>query len=471
MIWLILISGFLLRLLSLNQSFWLDEAINVMAVKTFSLSGLLTQYIVADFHPPGWLVILWVWGKLFGFTETAARMPSVIFGTLTIFIVYLIGKNLISKKLGIVAALLLSINPLHIYYSQEARMYALAALAVAVNMLLVIKIIKGEKINLIFLIISNLGILISDYVAYFIFPAQFIFLLFLRKKEIFKKWLIALIGASIFFLIWLPFFLRQLDTGVIASSILPAWKLVVGGFDLKTIPLTFIKFIIGRISLADKTLYALVLMPVVSLFAFLLLKGIKSLDKVQKNLLVSWMITPVIIATIISRFVPVYSYFRVLYIIPGFALLTAVGILSLKEKLSNIFLVTVVLIQIICSFIYLLNPQFQREDWKGLVSYLRSINPPVILLESSGTFPPFDYYDGGRLNVRPALKDFPAKDESEVADLEEITDKREVYLIDYLVQISDPKRLVAKKLSDLGYREKETLDFHGVGFVYRYVKD
>ena len=42
--------------------------------------------------------------------------------------------------------------------------------------------------------------------------------------------------------------------------------------------------------------------------------------------------------------------------------------------------------------------------------------------------------------------------------------------MDYLVQISDPQRLVAKELDDLGYQEKDIKNFNGVGFVYYYEK-
>src|SRR3989344_3680216 len=113
MIWLILIVGFILRILNLNQSLWLDEAINVVAVKSYSFVSMITQYSVADFHPPGWFAILWIWGKLFGYSEISVRFPSIIFAVLTVYIVYLIGKKLFSANLGLIAALLISINPLH----------------------------------------------------------------------------------------------------------------------------------------------------------------------------------------------------------------------------------------------------------------------------------------------------------------------------------------------------------------------
>src|SRR3989338_1092025 len=100
MIWLILLLGLILRLISLNQSLWLDEAINTLAVKNYSFFNLITEYAKADFHPPGWFITLWFWTKLAGYSEISVRIPSVLFGALAIWFTYLIGKKLVSKNLG-----------------------------------------------------------------------------------------------------------------------------------------------------------------------------------------------------------------------------------------------------------------------------------------------------------------------------------------------------------------------------------
>lgn len=472
MIWIILVIGSILRLINLSQSLWLDEGINIMAAQKFSFWGMMTQYAQADFHPPGYFAIIWIWGRLFGYSEISMRLPSVIFGVITIFLVYLIGKKLISKEIGLASALLLAINPLHIFYSQEARMYSLATFAVIANIFLLVRMVKGEKLNLGILFLSNLLILLSDYIAYFIFPAQLIFLLIIGKKGIIKKWVMALICALIIFVLWLPIFLSQLNIGSIASSQLPTWKFVVGSFDSKNLPLTFVKFIIGRISLADKMIYAAILLPVCSLFIFLLWRSIKQLNDLPRSLLLTWLIFPPLVATAISLVIPVYSYFRVLFTIPSFVILIAIGILSFKSRLRYIFLTSVILIEVYCSLVYLLNSAYQREDWKGLVNFFKNQDSSIILFESSGTLPPFDYYAKNSLNARGALKDFPARDGSSVVDLGTLLNgEKEVYLVDYLVQITDPSRLVAKKLNGLGYKVEETKDFTGVGFVYRYVKN
>lgn len=347
----------------------------------------------------------------------------------------------------------------------------MATLAVAINMLFFIKHIKSEKVSLVYLSLSNFFVLISDYLAYFIFPAQLVIMLLIEKK-IRLKWVWSLIIAGLLMIWWLPTFVGQFNVGSIASANLPTWKFVVGAFDFKTLPLTFIKFIIGRISIADKVLYAGILLPICILFGFLLFRGIKTSAVFSKKLLLSWIIAPLIIATAISTVIPIYSYFRVLYILPGFLILVSLGILSFEKKIKLLFLTTVIIIGAICSSLYLFNPKFHREDWKGLVTSFqgKELNY-IILFESSGILPPFDYYARNKLNAYGALKDFPISEKSGLADIENLAKgDRDIYLVDYLVQISDPKRLVAQKISELGYKQKSTYDFTGVGFVYLYQK-
>ena len=63
---LILLLALILRLISLNQSLWLDEGIQWWAVTTFPLKHLITEYIRGDFNPPLFHTILYFWVKLFG---------------------------------------------------------------------------------------------------------------------------------------------------------------------------------------------------------------------------------------------------------------------------------------------------------------------------------------------------------------------------------------------------------------------
>lgn len=475
MIWFILALGFFLRIISLNQSLWLDEAINVLAAKNYSLLNMLTVYAQADFHPPGYFIILWLWTKVFGYSEIVVRLPSVIFGLLTIWFVFLIGQKIYSKSLGLIAALILAVNPLHIYYSQEARMYALAALAVSLNTWFFLNLIKGDKGSLGKwggYMLSNLLVLSSDYVAYLIFPVQLIPLLISRQIHYLKRWLVPFSISLAIASIWLPLFLTQLKVGLSTTESVPVWKEVVGSFGLKPLILTYIKFIIGRIDHPDLIIYGSLFSIPGLLFLFLIWRGIKSTNQFNRNFLLSWMIIPVTFGLLISILAPIYNYFRLLFILPAFILLTALGILSFKSALRDLLVVLVIIVEVISASIYLFNPKFQREDWRGLVDFLAAKSESKILLESPGAFAPLTYYAEGKIEeIIFALKEFPANNPSDVSGLEfSLDNSKDVYLIDYLVEISDPQRLVRKELLNLGYREIDIKNFNGVGFVYHFIK-
>src|SRR4030067_2156597 len=145
MIALILAAGLILRLFKLDQSLWLDEAINVTFVKNLNLKSLIFDYSVGDFHPPFYHILLRGWVLLFGTSEIAVRMPSVILGLATIYVVYLITKKLFENKTALISATLIATSPLHIYYSQEARMYMLAAFFATLSVYFFVSILKTDR--------------------------------------------------------------------------------------------------------------------------------------------------------------------------------------------------------------------------------------------------------------------------------------------------------------------------------------
>jgi len=57
----------------------------------------------------------------------AARLPSLVFALLTIPTLYVVGKSIFDRQVGLLAAFLLAISPLQIRYAQEARMYSMLA--------------------------------------------------------------------------------------------------------------------------------------------------------------------------------------------------------------------------------------------------------------------------------------------------------------------------------------------------------
>ena len=60
MIWIILLFSLGLRLISIDQSLWLDEAISANVAK-LSIEKIIPTFSVGDFHPPLFYLVLNLW--------------------------------------------------------------------------------------------------------------------------------------------------------------------------------------------------------------------------------------------------------------------------------------------------------------------------------------------------------------------------------------------------------------------------
>lgn len=431
MISAILVLGLILRLINLSQSLWLDEAIEILAVKNNGFVNLVTKYAIGDFHPPLYHVILKVWDSLFGFSEISSRFPSVIFSLATCYFVYLIGKKIFSKKTGLLAAFFLAINPLAVYYSQETRMYSLAALAVTAAVYFFLD--KKWVWYFFFFAVA----LYTDYLPWLLLP---VFLFFTRKN---KKLLLA---HGFLFLIqipWVPILVSQLSTGMSVAIQNPGWRQTVGGFDPKAIPVTMVKFIFGRISLGDKLLYALTVTPIAAIFGYFLVQN-------RQKLLWLWLIIPLILGFALSLFIPIFSYFRFLFILPAFSLLLAGGVLKPKFKVAGIIFVC--LVSLFSLLIFNSNQKFQRENWRGAVKFFQS-DPGLVLMPNVAQAAPISYYDPNQV----------VQDKNSLS----VTNYRTVYLLRYVQEIFDPHDFERTTLENAGFQKGQEKDFNGV-IVWKY---
>jgi hypothetical protein len=118
-------AGGALRFATLHvQSFWLDEAITHGLV-TRTLGSMLSMIPRSESTPPLYYLCAWAWVRVFGSDEVGLRSLSALFGTATIVLIALIARRLAGQRAGLAAAALCAANPLLIWYSQEARAYAL----------------------------------------------------------------------------------------------------------------------------------------------------------------------------------------------------------------------------------------------------------------------------------------------------------------------------------------------------------
>lgn len=477
MIYVILLIALTLRLVAINQSLWLDEGINVIFAHELPFKELILNYSLGDFHPPLYHIVLKVFITIFGASEISARAASVILGTLTVYIIYLIGKKLYDLKTGLIAATLMATAPLHIYYSQEARMYAMAAFFVSLSVYFFLTAIEKDKIHLwVAFIVSTTLMLYTDYLPYLMIPAYVIYL-FLNRKKIPKNTLLSFVPAFVLTFIlllpWLIIFPKQLHTGLSAQTASPAWASVVGNSTLKTLAITFVKFTIGRISANDNVFYFLAFAPVAIFTILLFILHLFRLSP-KRSFLMIWLFVPVLVSFVISFFIPVFAYFRLLFVLGAFYLIWSSAIATVNWKILNrSLLATGLAVNLIAVSVYFLNPNFHRENWRAATSYIQNNSTPttLVLFETNYTLAPFDYYNKGNVKALGILDNWSPTQEQVSQNIKEIargTDK--IYLFQYLSPITDPRGLVFEELTKQSFTNTQTKDFQGVGFIYEFKK-
>lgn len=421
---LILIISLLLRLPLLNQSLWLDESIQALAL--MGKMGPILEYAKADFQPPLYHFLLYGWTRIFGFSEISLRTPSLLAGVITVYFIMKIAQKLAGNKLAIAAGLLAATNPLLTYYSQEGRTYMLTTLLVTASFFYLIDIDKKSN-KLKYFLFASLS-LYSSYLAWIAIAVQFFILIFKNKK-----YALLPILSFLTLLPWIPSLFQQIQIGLSTASNFKEWGRVVGGFETSRIPRTWIKFVLGRVSFENRYLYLAI---VVGVFVYHLKFLLKS--KYSKNkFLITWLLLIPTVALFISMFIPVYQYFRVLFVLPSYLLLLAGGIVNSKNSKKS--LLKIVFLQLIFLLIFWVNPKFHRENWRSLVNYinLSGGKSAAVALPSISQNAPLKYYKTNYEIIQP----------NKQVDYSYNT----IYYINYVEDLFDPDQLGRKNILLAGY--------------------
>ena len=172
---LILLIGTFLRFNGLTvQSLWLDE-IHTMNASNPSLSFETVLKSVKSFEkqPPFFYVSIHYWFKLVGFNDLSARFFTALGGFLGLIAIFLLGNELYSRRVGLMASILAAVNYFHLYFSQEARAYCFVFLFTVLSYFFLIKMIKKPSIrNSIFYIITTFLMVYTHYYGFAVFIAQ-----------------------------------------------------------------------------------------------------------------------------------------------------------------------------------------------------------------------------------------------------------------------------------------------------------
>lgn len=472
----ILILALIFRLVSIDQSLWLDEATTGL-VAQITFPEIFSNFLPGDFHPPLYYLAIKIWTEAFGYGEFALRSISLLSGLGTVYLTYLIGLTLADRRVGLVAALFLATSGLHIYYSHEARMYALVAFWVSLAAYFFIKAEKKtDKKHWMGFSLSLLLSTLTHYMAFLVLPVFLLYGLWKRKaRDWWVKFAVWQSLIAMVWIIWVPSFINQISSGLKTHTTSPLWWNILGRTTIREIVLVPTKFILGRIDFYSNAFYALVVVIVGILFSVFLLKSLLSSEREKVRIVWFWLLTPVALAALVGLIVPVFSYFRLLFVLPAFYLLVAHGISNLKKEYVFYTVAAVVFVNLATSFYYLTNPRFHREGWREMVNFIHSSSESqrtIVLFPADSQMEAYNYYllqrkavqvdnclDCERLYISP--------ESFESADFE--TDYQTIWLVRYVQTIFDPEDSTRQSVEQLGYNKVAEYDFNGV-VVWRYGK-
>ncbi|HSI81056.1 MAG TPA: glycosyltransferase family 39 protein [Solirubrobacterales bacterium] len=166
------------------QSFHHDEAVTANRVIASSLFDTLDHVAEGERSPPLYYVLAWAWAKLFGTAEVGLRSLSALIGTLTVPAAYLAGRELASRRIGLFASVFVALNPYLIWYSQEARSYALMVLLTTLGLAFFARALRDRSPSSLALWAAASALAVcSHYFAAFLVAPQALWLLWAARPE------------------------------------------------------------------------------------------------------------------------------------------------------------------------------------------------------------------------------------------------------------------------------------------------
>ncbi|HWC48084.1 MAG TPA: glycosyltransferase family 39 protein [Solirubrobacterales bacterium] len=194
--------GAALRFATLGvQSYHHDEIVTASRVLRVGFGHAMDAVGFSESAPPLYYALAWIWTQITGTGPWGLRSLSALAGVATIPVAYLVGRELRGRRAGMLAAALVAVNPMLIWYSQEARAYALLVFFCALSLLYCVRVMRvgeepdasaqtNDRRNLILWGVFSALALATHYFAVFPLAAETILLLRRRGRA-------ALVGLSI----------------------------------------------------------------------------------------------------------------------------------------------------------------------------------------------------------------------------------------------------------------------------------
>lgn len=456
------------------QSFWADEG-NSISLAQRSLY-LVTRGAAYDIHPPLYYYLLWGWIRIWGDGEFAVRALSAVLGVALVYVTWLLGCRLGGQRIGLIATFLTAISPFQVYYSQEARMYILAALLGVLSVYFCVRLLeeihRGRTARLLLSVGWVLTIAGGLYTHYsflgIVLLQNVVFVLWLTKGRKqgniwppMLNWAGMQLAVLVLYSPWLPIAYRQTTgwpalnpaygPGFIADEMI---RLLSLGQTMKSGGAT------NWLLAGFAVIFLLGLLPSkqavrpTSLLFDVLLPGFYSM-------------TPALLMIVLSLTGrPAYRPKFLLVASPAFCIVLARGILTmweLRPRWLRLAAVIAIILVSVTSFLalrnYYFDPQYARDDYRGIVRMISKMerSGDAILLNAPNQWETVHYYYQGEMPLYPLARQRPLDPGQTAAELEAILAQHDrLFVLYWATDESDPTRFIETWLDAHTYKASDT---------------
>ncbi len=446
-----------------QQSLWSDEGAS--AAMTWRTPAEILEASAGDIHPPLYYLLLRAWAEGAGRWEFGLRFLSVLAGVLTVALAARLGGRLFGAPGRLVAGGFLAVSPLAVYYSQEARMYALLGMLGALGMNGLWDLTAPGKANrrwpaALAYLAGMAGALYTQYFGVLLVAAANLWfgLRLLWRPDAYPaagaalaRWVGLQSGVAVLVAPWYLGVLPQLGrwaTGVpprplgenlrdAAGQVLagPAWAslgpwTVAAAGALVVLGLGTLRLNPAGVSFAAAYGAVALGMPVLDLYR------------------------------------PFYQPKFLLLGLPGLALWVAAGLAPAfgagpwgrRPRLGvvgGVVLAATVLLGAAGTLAYLFNPAYWRDDYRGLVRVITALGRPDdgIILDAPGQQEIFGYYYHGDMPVYPLPRTRPPEAGATVREVSDLLGRHgRLWAVFWGDREADPQGIVEGTLNARAYR-------------------
>jgi mannosyltransferase len=400
-----------LRLLFLvRKPFWFDEAFSV-EVARIDWENFLHLLWWREANMSLYYVLLRIWLH-FGQSEYFIRCLSVVAAVATVPAIYWLGNLLYDRRVGMIAAALLTFNAYHIRYAQEARSYALfVLLATLSSASLIASLRQPSRGNRVGHVLVSVLAAYAHFYALLLVGAHWIALRVLRGGQsqpgghpalqlpkMRRTWITISIAV-------LPLLIFVAETG--AGPI--RWIQRPGMRGL----IEFFEHLAGGNSWFLPAVYVIGCIAAVVPLGNRLLKTGQDRGVWRVQFLLIWLLFPVVLTALLSFARPVFLGRYLIFCLPAFVILTSAGLAQIRNfwLRSAVLAGTLALAGQGVLFVYAHDFDNERDGCGAATNFILDHAEPgdAVLFHIAETRVPYEFFRSVRAGQNTASPDFKAQ--------------------------------------------------------------